>query len=135
MTFSNGVPQGSKYAGASSFSRPAFQTQYFVGNSLLLICVLALLGFVTARYWTQLPSLSVFLFAGVAFGLISFWVTILRTHFAYHKLTKSGQLPESRSREDLAMGTIAALCFQALLSISGLVMLCLMALVEILRTR
>lgn len=123
--------------GTSYFEEPAFRTHYFISNSALLLGVLVFLGILVARYGARMPALCLFTLGGVAFGLLSFWFAVFRVHSEIHGLIATGgfEVPQSGSTADRAFGTVAALCFQGLLSTAGLVGLCLMALVEILRTR
>jgi len=136
MRFPHSSPKASRRPGVSFFLRSCFRTNYIVSNSLLLFLDLLILVGMVARYRSQLTALSVFLFVGVAFGLLSFWHAVLRVHQAVHELVTSERfpMPEPGSDTDRAFGTVAALGFQGLFSSFGLVMLCLMAVGEILRT-
>jgi hypothetical protein len=56
-----------------------------------------------------------------------------KTHSAKPLTSGNFQPPRPGSVEDLALGTLAALSFQSLLGTTGFVMLCLMALIEVLK--
>lgn len=127
----------SKTSGISLFSDSPMRAQYFVSNSVLLLADLSLLGAIVARFWARLPALSLFLFGGMVLALVLFWYRIFRLHSTMRELIASESFvtQEPGSLIDKALGTIGALSFQALLNSFGVVMLCLMALVEILRSR
>jgi len=112
------------------------RTHYFVSNSALLLGVLVLLGIIVARNAKQMPPLCLFVLGGVAFGLLSFWFAIFKVHTEIHGLISTAGSGSSQFGPvaDRALATVAALNFQSLLAISGMVGLCLMALAEILRS-
>lgn len=123
--------------GTSYFEKPALRTHYFVSNSIFLLCVLVFLGIMVAKYEARMPAFCFFALGGVAFGLLTFWFAVFRVHSEIHGLIATGSFdaPEPGSTADRAFGTVAGLCFQGLLSTAGLVWLCLLTLVEILRAR
>jgi hypothetical protein len=123
--------------GVSYFQRSPLHTHYFLSNGLLLVMDLLFLAGIVARYWTRLPALAIFLLGGVALSLLSFWYRLFRMHNDVHGLVTSGSfaVPEPGSISDRAFATIAALSFQSLLTSSGIVMLGLMALTEVLHSR
>jgi hypothetical protein len=107
-----------KYGGAEFLLKKPFRTAYFISNTVLFLSVLLEIIVVLLHYWGLLVPLARFLLFGVGFGLITFWTGVLRVHRAYHGLLTSGRTPppESGSLADLALGTVASLIFQSLLS-------------------
>jgi hypothetical protein len=123
--------------GISYFQSSPFHAHYFLSTGLFLLIDLLFIAVIVGRYWTQLPALAVFLLGGVALALLSFWYRLFRMHTAMQELISSGSfaVPDPGSTSDRAYSTIAALSFQGLFTSSGAVMLCLMALVEVLHSR
>lgn len=75
---------------ASFFANPPFRSYFFVGDTVLLIGALSILGFVIVRYWLRLPAISIFWLGLVGSCMIAVWVAALRCYSRIHEMLRSG---------------------------------------------
>jgi hypothetical protein len=72
------------------FAKPPFRSYFFVGDTLLLLVALSILGFVLVKYWTLLPAISVYWLGLAGFCMVAVWVVALRCYRRIHELFQSG---------------------------------------------
>src|SRR6185437_3480422 len=75
---------------ASFFANPPFRSYFFVGDTVLLIGALSILGYVVVRYWQRLPAVSLFWLVLTGFGMIAVWTLALRCYRRIHETFRSG---------------------------------------------
>jgi hypothetical protein len=95
----------------SSFAKPPFRSYFFVGDTLLLLVTLLILGFVLIKYWPLLPSISLYWLGLVGFCMAAVWVLALRCYLRIHELFQSGaasSVPDS-SPLGVAMSSAAGM--------------------------
>ena len=73
----------------SFFVNPPVRSYFFVGDTLLLIATLAILGFVIVSYWQRLPAVSLFWLVLVGFGMIALWALALRCYRRVHEFFRN----------------------------------------------
>ncbi len=73
------------------FARPPFRSYFFVGDTLLLIATLSILGFVIVGYWSRLTTVSVFRLGLVGFSMVAIWVLALRCYRRIHEVYRDGE--------------------------------------------
>jgi hypothetical protein len=74
----------------SFFANPPFRSYFFVGDTVLLIATLSILGFVIVRYWSRLPAISLYWLGLVGFCMVAVWVLALRCYSRIYELLRSG---------------------------------------------
>lgn len=88
----------------SFFSKSPFRSFFFVGDTLLLILTLAILGFVVVGHWPRLPAISVYWLCLVGFSMIAIWVLALRCYLRMHEVYRGGT--ENSIRDGSLLGVI-----------------------------
>jgi hypothetical protein len=74
----------------SFFAKSPFRSYFFVGDTLLLIVTLSILGFVIVSYWPRLPAISVYWLGLVGFSMVAVWVLALRCYLRIHDVYRGG---------------------------------------------
>jgi hypothetical protein len=74
----------------SFFAKSPFRRHVFVGDTVLLILTLSILGFVIVRYWSRLSAISVYWLGLVTFCMVALWVLALRCYRRIHEVFRDG---------------------------------------------
>jgi len=74
----------------SFFANPPLRSYFFVGDTVLLIATMSILGFVIMSYWPCLSAISVFWLGLVGFSMVALWVQALRCYRRIHEAFRDG---------------------------------------------
>ena len=92
----------------SFFAKPPFRSYFFVGDTLLLIATLSILGFLIFRYWPRLPTISIYWLGLVGFCMVALWVGALRCYRRIHELYQDGAVSSARDGSLLGVAMSSA---------------------------
>ena len=112
----------------SFFANRPFRSYFFVGDTLLLILTLAILGYVIVHYWERLPAVSLFWLVLIGFGMIAIWTLALRCYRRIHESFRSdaSDSVDNRSLLGVALSSAAGMIhwglFFAYMMTGGLLM-------------
>jgi hypothetical protein len=95
----------------SFFENPPFRSYFFVGDTLLLVASLSILGFVIVSDWARLPAVSVFWLGLVGFCMVALWTMALRCYRRIHEVFQSdkGSSVSEGSSLGVAMSSAAGM--------------------------
>jgi hypothetical protein len=74
----------------SFFAKSASRSYFFVADTVFLLGVLSILGYLLTKYWGNLPSLTVVWLALAGASLMLLWVLALRCYRRVHEVFRSG---------------------------------------------
>jgi hypothetical protein len=100
----------------SFFAKPPFRSYFFVGDTLLLILSLVILGFVIVEYWSRLTAVSIFGLGMVGFSMIAIWSLALRCYSGIHRAFQEGEcaLVKDDSLAGIAISSAAGMIYWGL---------------------
>jgi hypothetical protein len=75
----------------SFFAKPPFRSYFFVGDSVLFVVSLSILGFVIVGHWSRLTTISVFWLGLVGFSMVAIWFLALRCYRRIHEVFRDSE--------------------------------------------
>ena len=121
----------------SFFSNTPFQSYFIIGDTLLLLATLSMLGFILVRYWSLLAAISIYWFGLVGLCMFGIWVVALRSYRRIHELFQrnAGSPVPYDSPLGIAMSSAAGMIHGGLLLAYVMAMGVLMQVAKILSHR